>query len=587
MALCRHSDSHKPMEFKENDQAAKVLEKLRQYRNDDKYCDMVLQVEGKEFKAHRNVLAACSPYFDTMCNSGWEEDRRRAAVIEGTTADAMEHILNYMYTGSISLNSDNVHCILEGADHFLMTNLKQHCLHFLDRHLNSSNCLVVKGLSYLYGFEQLLEKSSKFIRNNFKQVVTDSVDDLVRLQFEQILELVSDEKVRVKMEETIYNTILKWVKHDSNSRKQYFAPLLKHVRLAQLNRTFLIKNVEKEELVLASQDCRDLVADAKRQTDTTRTSYCGDSPVLKPRKGKLTDVVVITGGVSDLGPSHYCYVYILHENRWTHLPDLPINELRFHASAVLDGKMYIAGGTSSGLISSRVHCYDTNTNCWYNVESLQTPREYLSLVACNGRLYAMGGIKWDRVLQTVECFDPEMEEWKSATPMTKGRYGMHMAVLDDRYIYAIGGRDEHRRPVPSVERYDTETDTWFQLPSIPLDRDNFWDFPVVEAHKGKIYVTDLSTKELCLNPERNTWTEQSSFHYGKLPERKCFQYCAWNRNVLVFGGSGSERTISSTVPEACIYDRVHGLWSSIRPPPASTLGSSCVILQVPYEFLGD
>nr|XP_002739148.2 PREDICTED: kelch-like protein 3-like [Saccoglossus kowalevskii] len=550
---------------------------------------MILQVENKVFKAHRNVLAAWSPYFDTMCYSGMEEGLRNMATIECTTADAMEEILNYIYTGEICISSDNVEPILRGADHFLIPALREYCCEFLSKKMDASNCLVVKQLADLYRFGELYNRSSEFVRNQFMHVITDGNDDLMALTVDQLIDLITDEKLRVEKEESIYELVLKWTKFDLASRKEYFPELLSHVRLPQLNRQYLMSYVEVEELIRENPKCMALFADAKHQTDTTRRSYCSDSPVLKPRKGRLTDVVVITGGVSTNGPLAETFGYIIEEDRWTALPGLP-NELRFHAASTLHSCMYVAGGSSNGLVSNKVHRYDPVTNSWTNTAFMQTPREYLALAACNGCLYAMGGIRWDNVLRSVEKYDPELDKWTFVAPVSTPRYAMHLVTIDDRYIYAIGGRDGTRQPVTTVERYDTETDEWCTLQSFPVDGQP-WEFPVVESQGDKIFVTDLATKALCFNTERKCWT-QEIHNFASLPERTCFTYCTLDRIVFVFGGWKSHvdnpYTSNSTLPtDACIYNSVLGLWSSISSPPASTLASACCVLQIPYEFLMD
>lgn len=578
-----HTSNIAKMEFREDDRASVILEKLRLQRLDGKYCDMVLTVEGRTFKAHRNVLAACSPYFDAMCNSGFEEEKQNMATIECVSADAMEQILDYMYTGQISITSENVDVILQGADPFLMSQLKEYCYRFLTQNMDASNCFVVRHLADLYGFIDLYERSKKFIRNQFMQVAQNSMEDIVRLNFAEILEIIKDEDIRVEKEEMVYEIVIAWVNFDVESRRRCLLELLGHVRLPQLNRNYLINVVEKEPLVSENEECLKLYMDAKHQTDTTRHSYCSDSPVLKPRKGRLQDVVIITGGISEQGPMSECFGYVMEENRWTPLPALPV-ELRFHAAAELNGCMYVVGGSSNGLVTNSVHVYDPNVNSWRCAANLPDPIEYLSLVACNGYLYALGGIRWERVQQTVYEYDQDLDQWKKVSDMPTPKYNMQVATIDNRYIITIAGRDRHRRPVKLVERYDTYTGEWSSLTPIPLEEGTCWDLPVVEAFHGKIHVTDLATRQFCLDPDKDNWTEVAC-QFCRLPERTCFQYCCMNRNVFIFGGWGTERSINSPISDACIFNQDLNLWTNISSPPASTLASACCFLQIPYEFL--
>ena len=579
MALCHVNGHNDCMEFTEENHGSQLLAKLRDQRADEKFCDMVLKVEDKVFKAHRNVMAAYSPYFDTMCNSGLEEDKINMALasVECTSSEAMELILDYMYTGKICINADNVESILRGADPFLMSTLKDHCHKFLWQNMDASNCMVVRNLADLYRFDKLHQRATQFIRNQFMHVLQHSMEDIVRLAFDDVMEWITDDKIRVEKEENIYDMVVRWVRFDVVNRRDKLPRLLAHVRLAQLERQYLITVVEKEPLVMECKECSKQLTEALHQTDTSRRSYCSDSPVLKPRKGRLTDVVVITGGVSDNGPLAECYGYIVNENRWTSLPGLP-NELRFHAVATLHGFMYAAGGLDNNReVSNNVHSYDPITNSWSKVAPLLTPREYLSLVSCNGHLYAMGGIRWDRLQQSMERYDSDTNEWTTVSPMPTKRYAMQVTTVDDRYIFAIAGRDSTRRSVPTVERYDTFTDEWTTIPPIPIPaNERAWEFPVVESYQKKVYVTDLSSKLYCLDTKRNSWKEEQSCLGHQVSDISCLQYCTSDRNVFLFGGW-----------DACVYNQKMKLWSSIAPPPASTLASACCVLQVPYEFLSN
>ena len=60
----------------------------------------------------------------------------------------------------------------------------------------------------------------------------------------------------------------------------------------------------------------------------------------------------------------------------------------------------------------------------------------------NGKLYVVGG--QDRAIHhsTMECYDPVENCWHLCANMRNPRSGV-AAVVHDRYIYAIGGRDRH------------------------------------------------------------------------------------------------------------------------------------------------
>lgn len=52
--------------FREQSHALTVLHGLNEQRKSNTLCDVIICVEGEQFPCHRNILAACSPYFLAM-----------------------------------------------------------------------------------------------------------------------------------------------------------------------------------------------------------------------------------------------------------------------------------------------------------------------------------------------------------------------------------------------------------------------------------------------------------------------------------------------------------------------------------------
>jgi N-acetylneuraminic acid mutarotase len=82
-----------------------------------------------------------------------------------------------------------------------------------------------------------------------------------------------------------------------------------------------------------------------------------------------------------------------------------------HSSGVIDGKIYIIGGTPdmvNPLTSDIVQVFDPKTNSWSNptVTGTFTPRSYLSCAVVNEKLYAIGGQDTATVFNKVEVYVP-------------------------------------------------------------------------------------------------------------------------------------------------------------------------------------
>ena len=96
-----------------------------------------------------------------------------------------------------------------------------------------------------------------------------------------------------------------------------------------------------------------------------------------------------------------------------------------HAVAVLDGKLYVAGGDTVHGLSNSVHRYDPAANAWEEVASMRLVRIFCSAAVLDGKLYVAGGEGPDEgYTSSVECYDPSTNSWEEVAPMRTGRCGL-------------------------------------------------------------------------------------------------------------------------------------------------------------------
>lgn len=89
-------------------------------------------------------------------------------------------------------------------------------------------------------------------------------------------------------------------------------------------------------------------------------------------------------------------------------------------------------------------------------------RRHPAHAVLEGRLYIIGGSASGEqytVLNSVECFDPSTNEWQPVAPTTRARFG-GSACAGNGHIYLLGGAPGTVLP---MERYDPAVNSWTRV----------------------------------------------------------------------------------------------------------------------------
>lgn len=153
-------------------------------------------------------------------------------------------------------------------------------------------------------------------------------------------------------------------------------------------------------------------------------------------------------------------VYDPLTDSWIDLMPMPIG-VSDYASAVVDNKIYVMGGRSGSVTADNIptQIYDTETDTWSTGTQISSIVFNAAAGATSGefapkRIYVMGGIDYSKRVASgfrlslydpeitsdlTQIYDPETDVWTTGEPMLTSRYGLGVAVIDDK-IYAIGGK---------------------------------------------------------------------------------------------------------------------------------------------------
>lgn len=120
---------------------SKLLCELNEQRKRDFFCDCSILVDGRVFKAHRNVLFAGSGYFRALLVHYLQDSGQRhsTASLDIVTAEAFSTILDFLYSGRLALNSDNVIEVMSAASYLQMTDVVSFCKGYIRSSLEICN----------------------------------------------------------------------------------------------------------------------------------------------------------------------------------------------------------------------------------------------------------------------------------------------------------------------------------------------------------------------------------------------------------------------------------------------------------------
>ncbi|XP_054160939.1 kelch-like protein 17 [Oppia nitens] len=218
----------------------------------------------------------------------------------------------------------------------------------------------------------------------------------------------------------------------------------------------------------------------------------------------------------------------------------------------LDSKLYAMGGYNSKARDNSVETYDTQTNTWKSVSSMNILRNEFDSAVISNTIYVCGGGN-DKYFKSCEYYSLNINKWHLTTPMNVERCGLGL-VSHEGFLYAIGGRNGNGY-LNSMEMFDTKTKRWIPKGNMEYQRVFFGSV----SFTGKIYVcggysnTDEKTCET-YDPKTNQWTPIASMK----TIRSSFKLIAFDENLYALGGYSY--TDNVYIDSVEVYDRYSNEW---------------------------
>ncbi|KAL5014331.1 hypothetical protein ScPMuIL_008601 [Solemya velum] len=270
-----------------------LLEKLKIMKSQGQYCDVVLDVKGVRFFAHKNVLASWSPYFDTqMSSSTSRPGEKDSIVVNYDNFEVFGDMLDFMYSGSIAPRETNFLQLLHLAVSFQIELLKNYCEEFLRCNLHLGNFVSTYFLSRKYHLQSLEEYVVSFLQLNLSDAVKQL--EFLALTASKFNAFLSNGWMEQIKPEIKLFLIISWVGYDVRDRECYLVLLLGHIDWSTVASDFLLEISRTENFFTSHESSLYLLLQTLYSSGISLGPYTDLFPTLRNRHSHLLEQVVQT-----------------------------------------------------------------------------------------------------------------------------------------------------------------------------------------------------------------------------------------------------------------------------------------------------
>ncbi|WP_454085394.1 malectin domain-containing carbohydrate-binding protein [Georgenia sp. Marseille-Q6866] len=214
----------------------------------------------------------------------------------------------------------------------------------------------------------------------------------------------------------------------------------------------------------------------------------------------VDDRLFLIGGLGG-GSAGKVQIYNPATNTWTLGADMPF-AAGSSSTAVINGKIYAAGGIIGSSTTTRSAVYDPATNSWTEIAPMPQGRNHAASTTDGSKLYVAGGRgpgSGDANVvangfDNLQVYEPATNTWRSSStpgsglaPLPQARGGMGKAVWYDGEMYVIGGETQNgagataQRVYNRVDIYNPSTNTWRLGTPMPTARHGI--FPLLVGNR--------------------------------------------------------------------------------------------------------
>uniref|UniRef100_A0A914P6E4 BTB domain-containing protein n=1 Tax=Panagrolaimus davidi TaxID=227884 RepID=A0A914P6E4_9BILA len=193
--------------------------------------DVTFEVEGKKLFGHKFILEPISETLKLMLSDRWTT-KDEPVKIEAYSYDNFYEFICFVYSGSCNLNAENVFPMVDLAEFYDVSFLKDYC----EKYILSTMKITIENMEEMsefadkYSLKMFMDSIKKFIRQNNREIIKDEKFSVFKKPFIEFLSTIprdpdyygngnyySDSYIK---ESEFFQSVYKWAEQQVNMKQE-------------------------------------------------------------------------------------------------------------------------------------------------------------------------------------------------------------------------------------------------------------------------------------------------------------------------------------------------------------------------------
>ncbi|XP_050413707.1 kelch-like protein 26 [Patella vulgata] len=489
-----------------------VIHQLNRLRQNKELCDFKVSADGRVFEVHKALLAATSDYFRVMFGGVMAESKQNVVDLKGVSADGLQHVIDFIYSGEMALHLDNLTEIINTASHLQVSSAIDVCSNFITSLMTFENADDFLNIADTYSLDKVMSHWDSMIQDKFFEFTQTQA--FLKMDADNLAKHLERNTLRSTSEYRLFLSLDKWFRFNPLRITADGPNVLSHIRfglmsegeLASIRESEIIKrcpgaqqlvakgyfyhndckkghpSIEENSNVRSSSSCLILVHHGTPYMPFQVTAYNHNAGLFYSifsdvdgnrdcRIASADNFAYICRVVDYGGGSLMSSMFRFDPRHLVGQELRPMSRPRLDFALVAFNRcLYVFGGsTEQFAILDSVECYNVLTDFWDTVLPLPTPVHSLAATNFRSKIYLCGGVSGQerQPTNTFLCFDPTTQRYETKPGMFYARR-LHDIVGYEQRIFVLGGIPRPGIPLHGqipIECFDLRSNQWTMLSS--------------------------------------------------------------------------------------------------------------------------